>query len=550
MIHSPKYYKAFIEKNFSVVNMDGHTVPFILNPMQLRIIESLSGMDIILKARRHGISSLILAMMAVEFIMTENFRAVVVSHETKATQKLLDKVQFFLESMKRNLPPEVEFPVKLKIASRNELVNEYKNSSFYIGTAGAKAFGRGDQITWLHLSEAAFYDDLEKFMVAVLPAVSGGSVSVETTANGFNHFRNMWKRNEEKQTPFKTHFLSWFENPEYVRPCSPNEILFPEEEDLVTKYGLNKSQIAWRRYELDKFNGDVDAFNQEYPANPEEAFIVSGNNVWSPTLLRWYMNKTKPPSVRGNLFGVRPTRLEENESGYVKIFKAPDRRHTYVIGADVSEGKNKGDEKDGDYSCAQVFDQVTREQVAVWHGSIDPDLYGRQLDMLGQYYNNALIAVEKNSIGLTTLTTLRDLYYPNLYYREKFGLHAEKMTDELGWVTDRMTKDMIVSGGTQLLREKRIVLYDEETIGEMMGFVRNASGSAGAASGYHDDRVMSLLIAMKMLAQPNNASHGNPIERDSFHTAGMMYTSDVGLAGSVGEQQEIEDFSNSDMAQF
>jgi len=545
MLHKAIFYQKFIEKNFSVVDMNDKTVPFIWNPIQKRIAGDLTGMDIILKARRHGMSTLILAMMAVDFIMTENFRAVVVSHETKATQKLLDKVNFFLESMKASLPPEVIYPVKMKYASRNELVNENKNSSFYIGTAGAKAFGRGDQISWLHLSEAASYDDLNGFLVGIVPAVQGGNISIETTAKGYNYFRDLWVRNQDSPKPYKTHFIPWFENPEYIRPCSLNETFTEEEKALMQKYSLNGNQISWRRYELDRMNGDLDHFGQEYPASAEEAFIVSGNCVWSPSLIRWYMDRTKKPVTQVNLFGVDPVRVEENEKGYVKIWKAPDRRHRYVIGADVAEGKNQGDEKQGDYSCAQVLNQNTMEQVAVWRGRLDPDLYGRQLDMLGRYYNNALIAVEKNSIGLLTLNTLRDLYYPNLYYREKFGLISEKTTEELGWVTDRMTKDLIVSVATQQLRDKRIRLYDEDTLGEMKAFVRNSAGQAGAASGYHDDLVMSLLIAIKMLSQPQNMEHGNPIERDAYSGIQGIFTSNIGESGDY-----VEDFGGSEEAEI
>lgn len=511
-MRSAAYYKAFIEKNFSIVDLHDKTVPFKLNSIQEDILKSLTWNDIILKARRHGISTMVLAIMTVDFLMTENFRAVVVSHETHAAQKLLDKVQFFLESMRKNIPANVDMPLKLKYNSRNELVNEYRNSFFYIGTPGSKSFGRGDQISYLHLSEAASYDDLQKFMTGIIPSVQGGAITIESTANGYNDFRNLWLRNYEKPSPYKDHFIPWFENLEYSCAAPQNEQPSEEEKDLMDRYKININQIVWRRKEIDRLNGDLDKFAQEYPANAEEAFIVSGNNVWSPTLLRWYMNKTKKPVVIGNLYGTQPPRLEENPKGNLRIFKAPNQSHTYVIGADVAEGKNYGDEKQGDFSCAQVIDQMTREQVAVWHGHIDPDLYAMELEMLGMYYNRALIAVERNSIGLTTLTKLRDLYYPNMYYRERFGLNSDRLTDEMGWVTDRSTKNYIVSLGTTLLRDKKVTIYDQETVGEMMGFVRDSNGNAGAASGYHDDRVMSWLIAAKMLDVPQSLSRGNPIE--------------------------------------
>ena len=512
-------YKKAIERSFDIVDKDANTVPFILNTVQDRMLKELSGQDIILKGRQQGVSSLFLAMFTVDFLMVENVKCVVIAHEQKVTQRLFDRVRFYLDTLKKKFPG-IAPPFELELNSRHEMSNKLKNSSFYIGTAGARAFGHGDTINNLHVSELSRWNNQERILSGLLQAVpKNGRIVIETTANGYgDYFYNLWTRSNSDNPSYKPHFIPWFETPEYIRPVEKDFLLSESEIAIKEKYHLTDEQMAWRKWKIAQLNDDVNTpyrFNEQYPCSPEEAFIVSGNPVWSPSLLSWYLLKTKDPIRIGNLIGFNPVTLEENEKGYVKIFKEPNEFHDYVIGADVSEGiiiSQDDESKERDFSAASVIDKNTFEQVATWHGRIDPDQYGRQLDMLGRFYNNALIAVERNAMGLTPLITLRDLNYPRLYYREKFGQISEKTTQELGWVTDQTTKDLIINDATQLLRERRLLIYDKETITEMMSFVRNSSGRAGAASSAWDDRVMSLLIGIKMLGKPMGPSYRNAIE--------------------------------------
>ena len=69
----PINYQAFIEKNFQIINKQGKIQPFILNNVQDRYYVGLAShygknvegvRDIILKARKEGISSIVLAMLS------------------------------------------------------------------------------------------------------------------------------------------------------------------------------------------------------------------------------------------------------------------------------------------------------------------------------------------------------------------------------------------------------------------------------------------------------------------------------------------------------
>ena len=77
---------------------------------------------------------------------------------------MLGKVHYMLDNIKGPAPTT-------KLANRNELSFPKTNSYFYIGTAGARKFGRGDTITHLHCSEIAFWQDPKSLVSGLYQAV-------------------------------------------------------------------------------------------------------------------------------------------------------------------------------------------------------------------------------------------------------------------------------------------------------------------------------------------------------------------------------------------
>lgn len=137
---------------FRIANKQAVTVDFILNDVQYQYSVAATSRDIILKARREGFSSYIRGEFLGACLTEENTRAVILSQDTEATMKHLAAVKFYIKHMK-GLQPQIGYN------SRNEITFPKMDSTFYIGTAGSKTFGRGDTITHLHMSEAAFYED-------------------------------------------------------------------------------------------------------------------------------------------------------------------------------------------------------------------------------------------------------------------------------------------------------------------------------------------------------------------------------------------------------
>jgi hypothetical protein len=268
-------YQKFIQNELRIVTKEGEEKPFYLNEAQSSFIRNIGGRDIILKARQLGFSSLILAIATAKFILGKNERLVCISHETKATQRLLDRVKYYIASYEKKKSKEknIEWHLKMRYNSRNEIFNSDQNNSLFIGTAGDKEFGRGDTITFLHLSEYAFYEKPEEMMSGVLQAVTPkGLVFIETTANGFNYFKDFYERSKKNETGFKCHFY-----------------------DPTWEY--DEVFLAKKKMEL----GEI-KYAQEYPRTETEAFITSGNLFFDKLALKYYLEHVEQPIDKETIY--------------------------------------------------------------------------------------------------------------------------------------------------------------------------------------------------------------------------------------------------------
>ena len=232
---------------------------FILNSIQEKFINEAELKTIILKARQQGFSSLVLALFTADFLLKENSRSVVVADTSDNAIELLERVKMYLKSYQ----DKTKVPVILKYNSKYELVNEVMNSKYSIGTAENSEFGRSKTITNLHLSEAAFYPNLRKLLAGALQAVvPNGRVIIETTANGFNEFKDFWDESVLGETGFKPMFF--------------------RASDFYSAEVLEQKKRELRRY-----------YKQEYPDTPEEAFLTSGDTYFDSEALQYYLGQTR-----------------------------------------------------------------------------------------------------------------------------------------------------------------------------------------------------------------------------------------------------------------
>ena len=174
-----------------------------------------------------------------------------------------------------------------------------------------------------------------------------------------------------------------------------------------------------------------------------------------------------------------------------EVWRDPNPQHGYVLGVDTSEGLSHGD-----YSCVQVLDLNTGEQAAIWHGHIPPDELAEEVLSIGLWYRDALCCVESNNHGLTTLTVLRQLGYPNLFRKRSLNQATTRVSQEFGWRTTRTSKPLLIDDLGMALRAGELQLFDEGTFAELRTFVRTERGSMSGSP--YDDRVIALALANQM----------------------------------------------------
>jgi hypothetical protein len=125
-------------------------------------------------------------------------------------------------------------------------------------------------------------------------------------------------------------------------------------------------------------------------------------------------------------------------------------------------------------------------QCAELHGHFPPYELARRVAELGERYEDALLAVERNNHGYAVLVHLVHLGCANLF----------EQGDKLGWLTSASTRPAMVENMAAVLVESQESFHSLRLLQECRTFVRRLDGSAAAAEGAHDDCVMAMAIAL------------------------------------------------------
>ena len=229
---------------------------------------------------------------------------------------------------------------------------------------------------------------------------------------------------------------------------------------------------------------------------------VTGKTVFNAAALSKRLQEIRPAESVGCFvydydgITISNIRWTDDQAGEISIYRKPGDGRPYVIGCDTAGGTDSVSD-DRDYFVGQVLDNVTGEQVAVYRScDTDEDQFARQMYCLGMYYNAALLGIEANFSSFPNKELAR-LRYTNLYVRETEDNYTGSIKRAFGFKTTAVTRPVILSGLIQVVRDAPETINDEDTIQEMLTFVRNkdAKYRPEAEPGAHDDCVMALAIA-------------------------------------------------------
>ena len=229
--------KRYIESFLKIKTKEGKIVPFKLNESQEKLYRAImeqveAGKPvriIILKARQMGFSTLTEGLIFHDTATHFLHNAMIITHKDEATTNLFNMSKLFFEGLPERMRPMMKASNAKELIFENPTKDPKKKekrpglrSKIKCTTAGGKGVGRSDTLTTLHASEVAFWpgdilDTLAGILQAV-PSLPGTMVIYESTANGFNAFKQLWDDAVSGKTDFVPLFFPWYEMQTYRKP--------------------------------------------------------------------------------------------------------------------------------------------------------------------------------------------------------------------------------------------------------------------------------------------------------------------------------------------
>ena len=175
-----------------------------------------------------------------------------------------------------------------------------------------------------------------------------------------------------------------------------------------------------------------------------------------------------------------------------------NKKHQYVMGVDPSGGAG------GDNAVIEVVDINTGEQVAEYVSDrTTPDQLALECVMYAKKFGNALIVPEINNHGLAFVVKCKELQYTNLYSRTTYDKDTDVEKKELGFLTTRNSKPLILYSLSFALGEMGIFVYSDLMLKELRAYPKSELDDIPTAEkikaldgmGKHFDRVIGLALA-------------------------------------------------------
>jgi hypothetical protein len=271
----------------------GQRVPFRLNAEQARFFLDQWYLNLILKARQLGFTTLIDVMALDSCLFTPYFAAGIICHNLEDAKKIFRRKILFPyehlpEGLKERMPLKVQQASSLVFANDSEIS---VSTSFRSGT-----------LQFLHVSEFGKIclkapDKAEEIVTGAFQAVHEGQrIYVESTGHGrggrfYDQVQTAKKRQTEARPlsamEFKLHFYPWWQKKEYR--TDPAQVRIPQE---LTEYfaklaeegiRLDDAQKAWYAAKFAALGADK--MKEEFPSTVDEPFELAIVGSYYGTIL-------------------------------------------------------------------------------------------------------------------------------------------------------------------------------------------------------------------------------------------------------------------------
>lgn len=464
-------FKKFLRLMHVFDKNAGKKVPFVPTPEQLRLADMLQSSNrvIILKARQIGASTIVRAYFTWKALMsTEPTHSGIMSLSHESAQYLHSLDKGFIECLPAALGR--------KLDSSTARTIRFKDTGAQLRsfTAGMKGGGtRSFALTDLHLSEFAHYDDQDEVLSNAVSTVGeGGQIVIETTANGpGNKYHHLCLSDTGDWSLF---FSPWYKHPAYSKGARFGDgnvgPMTQDERKLMSKLGLTKDQMYWRRTMIHSMGPDK--FMQEYPSTPQEAFIATSKSWLQPSHLEGVEVRK---GAGKEICLVPPDEMDEDP---------------LVLGIDAASGTG------GDFTAVTAVSVSTGQPVWHWHCNDEsPGRFTERILKWCEKWDIRSILVESNAHGAVVLSRLRDLGIDeNMLWKDEAGKD---------WTTNKWTKIRALEELKTKLEDGTITVMAEPLFKELQQ-LDNSGPTPRAPKGGHDDLVVATALAyIALLSVPN-----------------------------------------------
>ncbi len=466
--------------------------------------------NVVLKPRQMGFTELAAAFVTWLILFHRDISVLCIATKGDTAKQIVRRVRTALKSIPKWL-------MLASITTDNKMSIELSNGSWIKSSTKSADAGRSEALSLLIVDEAAHIIGFDDVWTGIKPTISaGGHIIMLSTPNGVgNTFHKVYTDATEDENGFSPIRVEWWEHPEYGLGASIDP-------------ATGRMTSPWFKRETKGFSARQIA--QEY----ENAFLASGDTFFTAEIIAHVLQEQ------------RAAIAEELDSS-TRIFNQPTKGSQYIITCDGATGDGR------DNSACHVFEVSSMEQVAEYAGKLHPDDFSAVICDLGVRYNNALMVIENNAVGLSIIEHVKIRGYPNLWYSKRgakpgvdklgdvgpAGFNAMPSDYLPGVMTLGPNRSLMLNKLEELLRTGNVHFFSDRFRSEMETFLWN-NGRPEARHGRTDDLIMSAALGVWIRENHFGAQYNSQdMARAMMNATHMTKTNNMQIQGASKNPEHV-----------
>jgi hypothetical protein len=548
---------------------------------EIALHEICTGLDddvrtfIILKARQLGITTISLAIDLFWLLIHPGLLGALVT-DTEGNRNVFRAT---LDRYLKNLPPKLVGD-NFEITKHNRdfllLPNGSRLDYIVAGTRSKTNWGEGRGYVLAHLTEVAAYgnpEGLASFRETLAETHPNRLFIYESTAKGFNHWKDMWDESLRDKFSKRGIFIGWWAKE--INRIARKDKRFatygssapdPEEKELIRavkdRYGINidQEQLAWYRWRESDTSRSAQDTNQNLPWIAEQAFVFTGYSFFQSRLIARDMAEVDDPAnedeysfkayrywIDNDFFAIKmeqivdAARISEVE---LRVWEEPKKEGQYVIGCDPAHGRSDWKDNCG-ISVWRCFGDKLVQVAEFASSNFEAHQAAWILAHLAGGYKDCIVNIELTGgpgrAIMVEFERLRNMMRTEMTQPKGSGIEWDDVLSNARWylyhrpdsmgagyaynfMTTRDSKFHLMNDMRSSYSQRLLHLRSRPMLEEMHNVIQDG-GSIEAQGRNKDDRVFAAALAnmawlqwVKPMMMSNGLSYRNVIDKENGET--------------------------------